>query len=109
MPGTTSSVLYPWAAAGKPIIACEPSCILTIKDDYPALLRGELRRQAEVVAAACLTFEELPGVAAGRQPATAAAFGRGRRRSWSRATAISARWSAWGRCCACCGAFPGPR
>jgi Fe-S oxidoreductase len=51
--------LYPWAADGGPIIACEPSCILTLKDDYPALLRGEARRQAEVVAAACRTFEDL--------------------------------------------------
>jgi FAD/FMN-containing dehydrogenase/Fe-S oxidoreductase len=51
--------LYAWAAAGKTIMACEPSCILTIKDDYPALLQGDGRRQAEVVAAACLTFEEL--------------------------------------------------
>ncbi|MFN4261105.1 MAG: FAD-binding and (Fe-S)-binding domain-containing protein [Gemmataceae bacterium] len=50
--------LYPWAAAGKPIIACEPSCILTIQDDYPALLRGEERRQAEIVASVCRTFEE---------------------------------------------------
>ena len=50
--------LHPWAVSGKPIIACEPSCILTIKDDYPALLRGEERRKAEVVAAACQTFEE---------------------------------------------------
>jgi FAD/FMN-containing dehydrogenase/Fe-S oxidoreductase len=50
--------LYPWASAGNPIVACEPSCILTIKDDYPALLRGEERRRAEIVAAACLTFEE---------------------------------------------------
>jgi Fe-S oxidoreductase len=50
--------LYPWAAAGKVITACEPSCILTIKDDYPALLRGDERRQAETVAAACRTFEE---------------------------------------------------
>jgi Fe-S oxidoreductase len=50
--------LYPWAAEGKPIIACEPSCILTIKDDYPALLRGEQRRQAEVVASQCWTLEE---------------------------------------------------
>jgi FAD/FMN-containing dehydrogenase/Fe-S oxidoreductase len=50
--------LYPWAAAGKVITACEPSCILTIKDDYPGLLRGEERRQAETVAAACRTFEE---------------------------------------------------
>jgi len=50
--------LYPWAAEGKPILACEPSCILTVKDDYAALLRGPLRRMAETVAAACRTFEE---------------------------------------------------
>jgi FAD/FMN-containing dehydrogenase/Fe-S oxidoreductase len=50
--------LYPWAAAGKPIVACEPSCILTMQDDYPALLRGEAREKAIVVAAACRTFEE---------------------------------------------------
>jgi FAD/FMN-containing dehydrogenase/Fe-S oxidoreductase len=51
--------LYPWVEAGGVIMACEPSCILTIKDDYPALLRGEWQRQAERVAAACFTFEEL--------------------------------------------------
>ncbi|HWG47343.1 MAG TPA: FAD-linked oxidase C-terminal domain-containing protein [Gemmataceae bacterium] len=50
--------MYTWAADGKPIIACEPSCILTLKDDYPALLRGQYRRMAETVAAVCLTFEE---------------------------------------------------
>jgi FAD/FMN-containing dehydrogenase/Fe-S oxidoreductase len=50
--------LYEWAELGKPIIACEPSCILTLKDDYPALLKGEPRKKAEVVAAACQTFEE---------------------------------------------------
>ena len=50
--------LFLWAAAEQPIIACEPSCVLTIKDDYPALLRGQKRRMAEVVAAACQTFEE---------------------------------------------------
>jgi FAD/FMN-containing dehydrogenase/Fe-S oxidoreductase len=61
--------LYPWAAHGRPIIACEPSCILTIKDDYPALLRGDLRRQAETVAAVCQTFEEFVGAAMERQPA----------------------------------------
>ncbi len=46
-------------AQGRPIVACEPSCILTIRDDYPALLRGELRAKAESVAAACMTIEEL--------------------------------------------------
>jgi FAD/FMN-containing dehydrogenase/Fe-S oxidoreductase len=47
-----------WAPNGEPIIACEPSCILTIKDDYPALLKGELREKAKAVAARCFTFEE---------------------------------------------------
>jgi Fe-S oxidoreductase len=51
--------LYPWAASGQPITACEPSCILTIKDDYPALLQGEARRKATIVAGQCRTFEEL--------------------------------------------------
>jgi Fe-S oxidoreductase len=50
--------LYPWASRGQPIVGCEPSCILTIQDDYPALLQGELRRKAEVVASVCQTFEE---------------------------------------------------
>jgi FAD/FMN-containing dehydrogenase/Fe-S oxidoreductase len=50
--------LYPWAAAGKAIIACEPSCILTMQDDYPALLAGDIRRQSETVARACQTFEQ---------------------------------------------------
>jgi len=50
--------IFGQAAKGRPVIACEPSCILTIKDDYPALLQGELRKKAEVVAAACQTFEE---------------------------------------------------
>jgi Fe-S oxidoreductase len=50
--------LHPWAAAGRPILACEPSCILTIRDDYPALLRGDERRRAETVAGACRPFEE---------------------------------------------------
>jgi FAD/FMN-containing dehydrogenase/Fe-S oxidoreductase len=54
-----TNALYRWARAGKRITACEPSCILTIKDDYPALLRGVDRLNAETVAAACLTFEEV--------------------------------------------------
>ena len=52
-------LLYEWSRRGGRIIACEPSCILTIKDDYPALLKGELRTQAEAVAAICGTLEEV--------------------------------------------------
>ena len=50
--------LHDWASQGGTIIACEPSCILTIKDDYPALVKGQLRAQADTVARSCLTFEE---------------------------------------------------
>src|SRR5262249_61337065 len=52
-------LLHEWSSQGRPIVACEPSCILTIRDDYPALLRGEGRARAESVATACLTLEEL--------------------------------------------------
>jgi FAD/FMN-containing dehydrogenase/Fe-S oxidoreductase len=47
-----------WADRGWKIVACEPSCLLTIKDDYPALLKAEARGWAEAVADSCLTFEE---------------------------------------------------
>jgi FAD/FMN-containing dehydrogenase/Fe-S oxidoreductase len=50
--------LHDWARSGGTIVACEPSCLLTIKDDYPALLRNEERTRAEMVASACLTLEE---------------------------------------------------
>ena len=49
---------YPLAERGFRIVGCEPSCILTFRDDYLALLRGDVRRKAERVAAACVTFEE---------------------------------------------------
>jgi FAD/FMN-containing dehydrogenase/Fe-S oxidoreductase len=51
-------LLHSLIREGALLTSCEPSCILTIKDDYPALLRGEDRRQAEAVARQCLTFEE---------------------------------------------------
>jgi FAD/FMN-containing dehydrogenase/Fe-S oxidoreductase len=52
-------VLEPLAAAGYAIATCEPSCILTVKDDYPALVGASLRPQAEAAAGACRTFEEV--------------------------------------------------
>ena len=51
--------LHEWASRGLPIFACEPSCLLTIRDDYPALVGHAWRARAERVAAACRTFEEL--------------------------------------------------
>jgi FAD/FMN-containing dehydrogenase/Fe-S oxidoreductase len=58
--------LHPLAERGFQIVGCEPSCILTFRDDYLDLLRGEMRRKAEAVAAASLTFEEFLADALGK-------------------------------------------
>jgi Fe-S oxidoreductase len=50
--------LYDDAAAGRPIVFCEPSCLSAVREDAPALLRGEARRKAQVVAGASVLFEE---------------------------------------------------
>ncbi|MDX1531634.1 MAG: FAD-binding oxidoreductase, partial [Rhodothermales bacterium] len=48
-------VLAPLAAEGLPIVGLEPSCVLTLRDEFLALLPGDA--QAEAVAAAAQTFE----------------------------------------------------
>lgn len=48
--------LHPYAADEVPIIGLEPSCILTLRDEFLALLPGEPRARA--VAKQALTFEE---------------------------------------------------
>ena len=53
-----TDALYPHAAAGRAIVFCEPSCLSAIREDSPALVRGETRRRAEVVAKAAVLFEE---------------------------------------------------
>jgi Fe-S oxidoreductase len=53
--------LYPHAAAGRPIVFCEPSCLSAVREDAPSLLRGDARRKAEAVANATVLFEEFAG------------------------------------------------
>ena len=50
--------LYEDARAGRPLVFCEPSCLSAVREDAPALLRGEARRKAQVVAGASMLFEE---------------------------------------------------
>ena len=52
----TVEALFPYADAGVPIVGFEPSCILTLRDEFLSLLPGEPR--AEVVAEHSMTFEE---------------------------------------------------
>jgi Fe-S oxidoreductase len=50
--------LYPIARRGEKILFLEPSCLSAVKEDAPSLLRGEEKRKAETVAAACILFDE---------------------------------------------------
>jgi Fe-S oxidoreductase/FAD/FMN-containing dehydrogenase len=50
--------LYDAAAAGSRILFLEPSCLSSVREDGPALLRGDAQRKARVVAEACVLFED---------------------------------------------------
>ena len=112
-PAQCRRALHDWAAPGRPIVACEPSCLLTIKDDYPALLRGESAARAEAVAGACLTFEEFLGSiladaeADGRPALTFRAGPATDPRAGPLPSALARRHGA--AAASCCGASPGPR
>jgi FAD/FMN-containing dehydrogenase/Fe-S oxidoreductase len=49
------AVLKPAIEAGTPIVGLEPSCLLTLRDEYPALLSGE---DAKALAKRAQLFEE---------------------------------------------------
>jgi Fe-S oxidoreductase len=46
------------AEAGKTFVFCEPSCLSAVREDAPSLLRGEDQRKAQVIAKACMLFED---------------------------------------------------
>ena len=48
--------LYPYAKAGIPIVGCEPSCLLTLRDEYPDLLRDDA---SKAVAQHAVLLDEL--------------------------------------------------
>jgi FAD/FMN-containing dehydrogenase/Fe-S oxidoreductase len=54
----TVDALHDTAARGTRIVFLEPSCLSAVKEDAPALLRGDAQRKARTVAAACVLFEE---------------------------------------------------
>lgn len=56
------TLLAPYAQAGIPIVGVEPSCILTIRDEYLGLASD--RKRAELVARHTLTFDEFVAQAA---------------------------------------------
>ena len=50
--------LQPHAERGTPIVVLEPSCLSALRDDVPALLRGDEQHRAREVAEACVLFED---------------------------------------------------
>jgi Fe-S oxidoreductase len=54
-----TDALYPLVAAGSRVVFLEPSCLSAVREDAPALLRGDLQRRATEVAKASVSFEEL--------------------------------------------------
>ncbi|MFK7890259.1 MAG: FAD-binding and (Fe-S)-binding domain-containing protein [Granulosicoccus sp.] len=48
--------LLPWAEKGIPIVGLEPSCLLTLRDEYKALIPGV---ETDTVATNAMMFEEL--------------------------------------------------
>src|SRR5262249_12297941 len=53
-----TAILFPLASQGKQLIFFEPSCLSAVREDVPALLRGDARKQALRVAEACSSFED---------------------------------------------------
>jgi Fe-S oxidoreductase len=51
--------LYPIAEQGGILVFFEPSCLSAVREDAPALLRGELQRKARRVSEASILFEAL--------------------------------------------------
>lgn len=64
--------LRPYAERGIPIVGTEPSCLLTLRDEYPDLLRTTA---ASTVAGQALLLDELVAGLVAREPEVASRFG----------------------------------
>jgi FAD/FMN-containing dehydrogenase/Fe-S oxidoreductase len=53
-----ANALHAAAAGGERIVFLEPSCLSAVREDAPALLRGEAQRKAQAVADASVLFED---------------------------------------------------
>jgi Fe-S oxidoreductase len=53
-----ADALFDAASRGDKILFLEPSCLSAVREDAPALLRGDAQRKARVVADASLLFED---------------------------------------------------
>src|SRR5690606_11859148 len=63
--------LLPYATRGVPIVGTEPSCLLSLRDEYPDLLRSE---ESRTVAARAVLLDELVASLAASDESVAALF-----------------------------------
>ncbi len=54
--------LYEQARNGVYIVGCEPSCLLTLREEYPELVQAELKDKARVVAQQAVLIDEFLGM-----------------------------------------------
>lgn len=52
------SLLHPIISTGAPIVVLEPSCLSSLVDDIPSLLRGQSQQQAKDISQQCFLFED---------------------------------------------------
>ena len=53
-----ANALFDAASRGERILFLEPSCLSAVREDAPALLRGEAQRKARIVGDACVLWED---------------------------------------------------
>jgi len=53
-----ADALFEAASRGDKILFLEPSCLSAVREDAPALLRGDAQRKARMVGDACMLFED---------------------------------------------------
>ncbi len=59
---TNVTRLYEQARNGAYIVGCEPSCLLTLREEYPELVPAELKEKARVVAKQAVLIDEFLGM-----------------------------------------------
>ena len=55
---TNVNLLSPLVTKDTPLVGIEPSSLLTFRDEYAKLLRGDMQEKAKALAPHCLTIEE---------------------------------------------------
>ena len=94
----TLAALAPYVARGVPMIGLEPSCLLSFRDEMPALLKGEAAQRAGGAGAA---VGGIPRPRAEGRPARNCRSGRCRRRRCCTAIATRSPSTPWARSRAC--------